>query len=59
MSEEKRNETNCSLFREKLYFYYENKVFTKSRKLSMILLMFGLPFYKIPIKLKRKYIEKQ
>ncbi|MCC4122244.1 glycosyltransferase [Enterococcus faecalis] len=57
-SKEKETKQIVRYLRKNFIFIMKNKVFTKSRKLSMILLMFGLPFYKIPIKLKRKYIEK-
>ena len=46
MLEEKETKQIVRYLRENFIFIMKNKVFTKSRKLSMILLMFGLPFIK-------------
>ncbi|ROY29959.1 glycosyltransferase family 2 protein, partial [Enterococcus faecium] len=38
----------------KFLYIMRNRIFTKSRKLSMLLLLFSIHLYKFPVELRRK-----
>lgn len=50
--------TIVKYLRSNFMFIMKNNIFTKSRKISMLLLLFSVHLYKLPVNLRRKHLAK-